>query len=228
MPARYDVTSNFHGGNASSVAANAATPEAPRQNDRERITALLKATGGMICEEIESRTGMPHESASARLRELKNEGTVVVLGKRKTSRGRFAGINHLTSMVALLVLFVLTNASASALKPKSIPFVVHCGLCSTEAKEFAQDLTFALLVSGRYHQADPQHLTDERVLSFDVSSAVEQVPGKISLYVIGVREGEVVSERVETCSSDSITACADDFVQHLPPDLGERKAGTEL
>ena len=92
-----DITENYHGGDVFSVAANVrARPS--KEVDRERIVDLLShAENGLTCEEIETRLDLKHQTASARLTELKRDGEVVVVGSRKTVTGSSAGVNHLWS-----------------------------------------------------------------------------------------------------------------------------------
>lgn len=63
-------------------------PKAPAQ--RLEIMAYVRSQGinGAICDEIEVALGLPHQTASARASELKNNGSLVPSGEvRKTRTG---------------------------------------------------------------------------------------------------------------------------------------------
>lgn len=90
-----DITIGYHLGNAFSLEANEKA-ESAKDKDRARIVRLLDAhSAGLTCEEIESRLRMKHQTASARLTELKRDGVVIVSGRRRTSTGTQAGVNLL-------------------------------------------------------------------------------------------------------------------------------------
>lgn len=48
--------------------------------------------GGATCDEVEQALGLSHQSASARMTELKARGLIKLAGKRKTRSGRNAGV----------------------------------------------------------------------------------------------------------------------------------------
>jgi len=96
-----DITANYHGGSPNSVAANKRATNNKRV-DRQRIVSALRRNRrrGLTCEEIEIKLGMKHQTASARLTDLKRAGDVTVIGRRGTLTGSPAGINFLTSELA--------------------------------------------------------------------------------------------------------------------------------
>jgi hypothetical protein len=50
----------------------------------------MKSKGGATCDEIELMTGMRHQTASARIRELYLKDRIKTVGKRQTRSGRMA------------------------------------------------------------------------------------------------------------------------------------------
>jgi hypothetical protein len=94
-----DITANFHGGNPHSVAAHRRASGCS-EVDRQRITNLLQQhnENGLICDEIEVILGMGHQTASARLADLKKDRVVRVRGRRNTRSGSSAGVNFLISV----------------------------------------------------------------------------------------------------------------------------------
>lgn len=90
-----DITANFHGGNPMSNAAYKSTPKQIRARQKSQVYRLIQTSGqnGRNCDEIEQLTGLPHQSASARMTELKKEGLIIAsLYKRKTRSGRNAQV----------------------------------------------------------------------------------------------------------------------------------------
>jgi predicted Rossmann fold nucleotide-binding protein DprA/Smf involved in DNA uptake len=87
-----DITSNYHGGNEYSVAAN------PSENAKKRhryiVFHCLKALGGAAtCDQIIEHLGWGHQSVSPRWTELKKAGLIVATGERRPTRtGRTAGV----------------------------------------------------------------------------------------------------------------------------------------
>lgn len=66
-----------------------------RATKREAILQLFRVRGssGMTVDELEEITLMPHQTASARVHDLKNDGLIVNTGvKRKTRMGRPATV----------------------------------------------------------------------------------------------------------------------------------------
>lgn len=84
----YDVTANYHGGAETSRAANEKVAR-HKGGMRLKILDFLRETGdrGATCEEVELALGMRHQSAGARISELKRDGLVRQAGTRKTSSG---------------------------------------------------------------------------------------------------------------------------------------------
>lgn len=89
-----DVTANYHRGDELSMAAN---PSAERKRrDRVRILAHLRQRGdqGATCEEIEHALGMSHQTASARISELRRDEMIADSGRRRpTTSGRSARVH---------------------------------------------------------------------------------------------------------------------------------------
>jgi predicted transcriptional regulator len=84
-----DICRNYHKGNQFSQQAN-------RSLDKKAMVGLIldliRNSAGLICEEIEDALGLKHQTVSARISELKRDGQVIVVGKRKTRSGCQAGI----------------------------------------------------------------------------------------------------------------------------------------
>lgn len=53
---------------------------------RARALAHIEAAGGATCDEVEVGTGMSHQTASARIRELRQLGSVRDSGQRRPTR----------------------------------------------------------------------------------------------------------------------------------------------
>jgi hypothetical protein len=79
-----DICQNNHGGNEYSAAAHRVTN---KEGKFRKIVDFLCVNGPATCEEIVNSTGMVHQTASARVSELKAANVVVAIGERKTSRG---------------------------------------------------------------------------------------------------------------------------------------------
>jgi len=90
-----DICQNFHKGNRESFAAHAKI-ESSSEAMRWEIWKRIKDSTGMICEEIERELGLKHQTASARISELKRDGLIspkIVSGvkqRRPTSSGCLA------------------------------------------------------------------------------------------------------------------------------------------
>lgn len=82
-----DVTAGFHGGNPESVAANESI-EDHKPTIRRRIAGYVHARGpvGATVDEIEIALGYSHQTASARVTELKQLGSLVPTGDRRPTR----------------------------------------------------------------------------------------------------------------------------------------------
>jgi len=88
----FDICANRHKGNEESVKANA-KPDKHRQ--RALIMSILERegyTGRMTCDAIEEITGLPHQSCSARISELKRDGLIHKIGTRPTRSGCQAAV----------------------------------------------------------------------------------------------------------------------------------------
>ena len=60
---------------------------------KQMIIAHLRIEGGCTCDEIEVALSMRHQTASARIRELRDSGAIVDTGeRRKTRSGRNAAV----------------------------------------------------------------------------------------------------------------------------------------
>ena len=58
--------------------------------DRAVVDRLVgNAENGLTCHEVEQMTGMPHQTASARLWELERMGRIYKTAERRTTRGKF-------------------------------------------------------------------------------------------------------------------------------------------
>ncbi len=87
MPNDRDITGNYHRGNPESKKAK----ELSKLNadiDRKRILALAKARGvyGLTCDEAERLLGLPHQTCSARISELKKDGDLVPMEIQRRTR----------------------------------------------------------------------------------------------------------------------------------------------
>jgi hypothetical protein len=96
-----DICSDRHLGNVYSRAANPS--RIAKQRMRSRILLFLLKSGPATCEEIEFALSMgkevnhvdfvPHSSCSARISELKREGSIIPTGEsRPTQRGRSSAV----------------------------------------------------------------------------------------------------------------------------------------
>ncbi len=89
-----DITANYHGGNAESQAAN--VKAAPHKHvDRQRILEFMRRNGNeTYVKEIIRELDMKHQTASARLSDLKADAQVVVTGEKREGCGvvRLRGI----------------------------------------------------------------------------------------------------------------------------------------
>jgi len=90
----YDITGNHHGGNEFSVAAHESI-KGNKARDQAKIWNHVESLGesGATCDEIEVSLGMSHQTASARVSEMKRSGRLKLNGeKRSTRTGRNAGV----------------------------------------------------------------------------------------------------------------------------------------
>lgn len=86
-----------HNGTPTSAAAAASMRgHAPRLK-RYILAQVASADWGMTCDEIEQRTGLSHQTASARIRELVKSDSLYNHGTRTTRSGRKARVYFLRS-----------------------------------------------------------------------------------------------------------------------------------
>jgi hypothetical protein len=90
-----DITSNYHGGDEFSTEAFQRTPSERRQRDRARILQSIREDGPAICEDLEQRLDLSHQTCSARVSELRKAGDLVEIGRGTTSYQRSARIHEL-------------------------------------------------------------------------------------------------------------------------------------
>lgn len=108
MPSRQwqaatDITSNYHGGDVYSVEAHEDTTRR-KAHDRARIVAYVKAQpNGATCDEIERALLMPHQTASARVSELRAKGELTSRhgDKRRTRTGSYARVHYASTEEAI-------------------------------------------------------------------------------------------------------------------------------
>lgn len=89
-----DVTRNYHGGNAQSVAAHDSVRQA-KDVLRAKVVSYVASRGpsGATCDEVEVALQLSHQTCSARFTEAKARGTLVPSGtQRKTRSGRNAAV----------------------------------------------------------------------------------------------------------------------------------------
>ena len=94
-PQEPDITSRLHGGADTSKEAHATTPNEFRFSQRENIFAFIVASGsnGATCDEVEEATDIPHQTASARIKELCNDEKIHYTDvRRKTRLGKTARV----------------------------------------------------------------------------------------------------------------------------------------
>jgi predicted transcriptional regulator len=90
----FDICARNHGGNEQSVEAN---KKAHKHSVRLMILGMLDprslaSKDGRTCDEIEDITGLPHQSCSARISELKRDGLIKKVGTRPTRSGCQAAV----------------------------------------------------------------------------------------------------------------------------------------
>lgn len=89
---RLDICEQRHGGDPESVAAHASIVES-KHLMRSRIMAYLAGCGPATCDQVEATLGMTHQSASARMSELKRDRLIEPTGDVKPTRsGRNAKV----------------------------------------------------------------------------------------------------------------------------------------
>lgn len=89
----YDITSNYHGGNPESVAANPGKSDKAQQREDVYKVFAREGSYGATSDEVEVLLGKPHQSVSARITELKKFGRLKITSAlRKTRAGRYARV----------------------------------------------------------------------------------------------------------------------------------------
>lgn len=89
-----DITAGYHRGNPESVEADASISE-QKGRLRRRVAGWIRDRGdiGATCEEVERGLDMAHQTASARITELKKTGELLVTDRRRpTGSGRNAAV----------------------------------------------------------------------------------------------------------------------------------------
>lgn len=86
-----DICGRHHGGNSRSLEANASISH-DKNNLRRMVLDSIRSTGPATCEEIEGRLQLKHQTASARMSELKKMKLITPIGRRATSSGRNADV----------------------------------------------------------------------------------------------------------------------------------------
>lgn len=91
-----DVTDNYHKGNEASKIAHLSTPSKVRSHHRQQIIEKIHEIGDATCSELEVLLNLTHQTASARISELKRDEIIEETGeKRLTSSGRPAHVYKL-------------------------------------------------------------------------------------------------------------------------------------
>lgn len=85
-PRETDPCEGFHGGADTSVEAFASVAPTARATQRQLALDHIRSTGGATCDEVEVAFDMPHQTASARIRELVKDGKVFDTGHRRATR----------------------------------------------------------------------------------------------------------------------------------------------
>lgn len=79
------------GSDTSQAAAVSIEPHLPRLE--HVVLATIVSAGGLIADEVEARTGLPHQTVSARIRGLVLKGLLEDSGERRRTRsGRSAAV----------------------------------------------------------------------------------------------------------------------------------------
>jgi predicted transcriptional regulator len=100
-PVPEDICAARHGGNAESLAAHASLLPRLAQMQTD-ILAEIKRRGTATCDEVEGALGLAHQTASARIAELKRDSLIVPTGERRaTRRGRAAMIYRVAASEAI-------------------------------------------------------------------------------------------------------------------------------
>jgi hypothetical protein len=83
-----DICANYHGGAKASVKAHQGTPPEVRETQKRLVylTILRSRDRGMTCDQVEQATGLPHQTASARMTNLKAENKIYETGEERPTR----------------------------------------------------------------------------------------------------------------------------------------------
>lgn len=92
-PVESDPCSGFHGGADTSVEAFKSVSASARASIRRTIYHYIREHSGATCDEVEQALDLPHQTASARIRELAKDGLIADTGARRATRtGRKARV----------------------------------------------------------------------------------------------------------------------------------------
>lgn len=91
---RRDITASHHHGDPFSTAAHTSIRGEAKVRQQAAVLEYLRATGGLgaTSDEVEVDLDLPHQSASARLTELRAKGLTREDGRRRTRSGRWARV----------------------------------------------------------------------------------------------------------------------------------------
>lgn len=88
-----DICSNNHGGADTSAEAYESIRAAVNKLGLAVLSLIEQSPSGVTCEDVETRLRLSHQTASARISELKAKGLIWDTGQRaKTRSGRLARI----------------------------------------------------------------------------------------------------------------------------------------
>jgi len=91
-----DITANYHQGSETSKIAYLHTPSKVRSQHRQQIIEKIHEIGDATCSELEVLLNLTHQTASARISELKRDEIIKETGnKRLTQSGRPAHVYKL-------------------------------------------------------------------------------------------------------------------------------------
>ena len=87
-----DVCKSRHHGNPESEAAHASIVPS-KAHMRQRVIECIERLGSATCDQVEVSTGLSHQTASARVSELRRDGIIAPTGERRPTRsGRSASV----------------------------------------------------------------------------------------------------------------------------------------
>lgn len=89
---RRDITASHHHGDPFSTAAHTSIRGEAKVRQQAAVLNYVRARGGATSDEVELALGLPHQSASARLTELRAKGLTREDGRRRTRSGRWARV----------------------------------------------------------------------------------------------------------------------------------------